>query len=155
MRRSAVYSEDCTGFVSGGSFNTELPAALVADGSAMLVEANGAAVVKSEADAVKEPARSSRRTARRFITPPLPLRRTPTPVRLRDIEVFAVEVNGQKFATLKEGIAAAKNGGTVTLLSDLGADQVSAGKDKYINIAEAGAKATIDLAGHTITLRQR
>ena len=61
-------------------------------------------------------------------------------------------MNGQKFATLKEGIAAAKNGGTVTLLSDLGSDQVSADKDKYINITESGTKVTIDLAGHVITL---
>ena len=34
----------------------------------------------------------------------------------------------------------------------MGSDQVSAGKDKYINITESGTKVTIDLAGHAITL---
>lgn len=56
------------------------------------------------------------------------------------------------YSTLEDAIAAATNGGTVTLLGDLSADQVSAGKEKYINITTSGANVTIDLAGHTISL---
>lgn len=148
----AVYSEDCTGFVAGGAFNTELPVVVLADGSAMLVNEEGSVSVMDESDAVAGAGAFVEKDGKRvYYTTPAAAENA-NPGATEDIKVYAVEVNGQKFATLEEGIAAAKNGGTVTLLSDLGADQVSAGKDKYINIAEAGTKATIDLAGHTITL---
>ena len=39
----------------------------------------------------------------------------------------------------------AADGGVVTLLTSLGPDQVSAGKDKYISIDQAGANVIIDL----------
>lgn len=148
----AVYSEDCTGFVAGGAFNTELPVAVLADGSAMLVNEEGSVSVMDEFDAVAGAGAFVEKDGKRvYYTTPAAAENA-NPGATEDIKVYAVEVSGQKFATLEEGIAAAKNGGTVTLLSDLGADQVSAGKDKYINIAEAGTKVTIDLAGHTITL---
>lgn len=148
----AVYSEDCTGFVAGGAFNTELPVAVLADGSAMLVNEEGSVSVMDEFDAVAGAGSFVEKDGKRvYYTTPAAAENA-NPGATEDIKVYAVEVSGQKFATLEEGIAAAKNGGTVTLLSDLGADQVSAGKDKYINIAEAGTKVTIDLAGHTITL---
>lgn len=148
----AVYSEDCTGFVAGGAFNTELPVAVLADGSAMLVNEEGSVSVMDESDAVAGAGAFVEKDGKRvYYTTPAAAENA-NPGATEDIRVYAVEVNGQKFATLEEGIAAAKNDGTVTLLSDLGADQVSAGKDKYINITEAGTKVTIDLAGHTITL---
>ena len=148
----AVYSEDCTGFVAGGAFNTELPVAVLADGSAMLVNEEGAVSVMDEFDAVAGAGAFVEKDGKRvYYTTPAAAENA-NPGATEDIRVYAVEVSGQKFATLEEGIAAAKNGGTVTLLSDLGADQVSAGKDKYINITEAGTKATIDLAGHAIML---
>lgn len=148
----AVYSEDCTGFVAGGAFNTELPVAVLADGSAMLVNEEGSVSVMDESKAVAGAGAFVEKDGKRvYYTTPAAAENA-NPGATEDIKVYAVEVNGQKFATLEEGIAAAKNGGTVTLLSDLGADQVSAGKDKYINITEAGTKATIDLADHTITL---
>lgn len=148
----AVYSEDCTGFVAGGAFNTELPVAVLADGSAMLVNEEGSVSVMDESDAVAGAGAFVEKDGKRvYYTTPAAAENA-NPGATEDIKVYAVEVSGQKFATLEEGIAAAKNGGTVTLLSDLGADQVSAGKDKYINITEAGTKVTIDLAGHTITL---
>lgn len=148
----AIYSEDCTGFVKGGTSNTELPGAVLADDSAMLVNEEGSVSVVSEADAVAGAGAFVEKDGKKvYYTTPAAAENA-NPGATEDIKVYAVEVNGQKFATLEEGIAAAKNGGTVTLLSDLGADQVSAGKDKYINITEAGTKATIDLAGHTITL---
>lgn len=56
------------------------------------------------------------------------------------------------YPTLEEAIAAAKDGGVVTLLGNLSADQVSSGDSKYINITEAGTDVTIDLNGCTITL---
>ncbi|MFR8784399.1 hypothetical protein [Slackia sp.] len=148
----AIYSEDCTGFVTGGTFNTELPGAVLADDSAMLVNEEGSVSVMSEADAVAGAGAFVEKDGKRvYYTTPAAAENA-NPGASENIEVFAVEVNGQKFATLKEGIAAAKNGGTVTLLSDLGSDQVSADKDKYINITESGTKVTIDLAGHAITL---
>ena len=148
----AVYSEDCTGFVTGGVFNTELPGAVLADDSAMLVNEEGSASVMSEADAVAGAGAFVEKDGKKVYYTTSAAAENANPGTSENIEVFAVEVNGQKFATLKEGIAAAKNGGTVTLLSDLGSDQVSAGKDKYINITESGTKVTIDLAGHAITL---
>lgn len=148
----AVYSEDCTGFVTGGVFNTELPGAVLADGSAMLVNEEGSVSVMSEADAVAGAGAFVEKDGKKVYYTTSAAAENANPGASENIEVFAVEVNGQKFATLKEGIAAAKNGGTVTLLSDLGSDQVSADKDKYINITESGTKATIDLAGHAITL---
>ena len=148
----AVYSEDCTGFVTGGVFNTELPGAVLADGSAMLVNEEGSVSVMSEADAVAGAGAFVEKDGKKVYYTTSAAAENANPGASENIEVFAVEVNGQKFATLKEGIAAAKNGGTVTLLSDLGSDQVSAGKDKYINITESGTKVTIDLAGHVITL---
>ncbi len=148
----AVYSEDCTGFVTGGVFNTELPGAVLADDSAMLVNEEGSVSVMSEADAVAGAGAFVEKDGKKVYYTTSAAAENANPGASENIEVFAVEVNGQKFATLKEGIAAAKNGGTVTLLSDLGSDQVSAGKDKYINITESGTKVTIDLAGHAITL---
>lgn len=148
----AVYSEDCTGFVTGGVFNTELPGAVLADDSAMLVNEEGSASVMSEADAVAGAGAFVEKDGKKVYYTTSAAAENANPGASENIEVFAVEVNGQKFATLKEGIAAAKNGGTVTLLSDLGSDQVSADKDKYINITESGTKVTIDLAGHAITL---
>lgn len=148
----AVYSEDCTGFVTGGVFNTELPGAVLADDSAMLVNEEGSVSVMSEADAVAGAGAFVEKDGKKVYYTTSAAAENANPGTSENIEVFAVEVNGQKFATLKEGIAAAKNGGTVTLLSDLGSDQVSAGKDKYINITESGTKVTIDLAGHAITL---
>lgn len=148
----AVYSEDCTGFVTGGVFNTELPGAVLADGSAMLVNEEGSVSVMSEADAVAGAGAFVEKDGKKVYYTTSAAAENANPGASENIEVFAVEVNGQKFATLKEGIAAAKNGGTVTLLSDLGSDQVSADKDKYINITESGTKVTIDLAGHVITL---
>lgn len=148
----AIYSEDCTGFVTGGTFNTELPGAVLADDSAMLVNEEGSVSVMSEADAVAGAGAFVEKDGKRvYYTTPAAAENA-NPGASESIEVFAVEVNGQKFATLKEGIAAAKNGGTVTLLSDLSSDQVSADKDKCINITESGTKVTIDLAGHAITL---
>lgn len=148
----AVYSEDCTGFVAGGAFNTELPVAVLADGSAMLVNEEGSVSVMDESKAVAGAGAFVEKDGKRvYYTTPAAAENA-NPGATENIKVYAVEVSGQKFATLEEGIAAAKNGGTVTLLSDLGADQVSAGKDKYINITEAGTKVTIDLAGHAITL---
>lgn len=148
----AVYSEDCTGFVTGGVFNTELPGAVLADDSAMLVNEEGSVSVMSEADAVAGAGAFVEKDGKKVYYTTSAAAENANPGASENIEVFAVEVNGQKFATLKEGIAAAKNGGTVTLLSDLGSDQVSADKDKYINITESGTKVTIDLAGHVITL---
>lgn len=148
----AVYSEDCTGFVTGGVFNTELPGAVLADDSAMLVNEEGSVSVMSEADAVAGAGAFVEKDGKKVYYTTSAAAENANPGASENIEVFAVEVNGQKLATLKEGIAAAKNGGTVTLLSDLGSDQVSAGKDKYINITESGTKVTIDLAGHAITL---
>lgn len=148
----AVYSEDCTGFVTGGVFNTELPGAVLADDSAMLVNEEGSVSVMSEADAVAGAGAFVEKDGKKVYYTTSAAAENANPGASENIEVFAVEVNGQKFATLKEGIAAAKNGGTVTLLSDLGSDQVSADKDKYINITESGTKVTIDLAGHAITL---
>lgn len=147
----AIYSEDCTGFVTGGTFNTELPGAVLADGSAMLVNEEGSVSVMSEADAVAGAGAFVEKDGKKVYYTTSAAAENANPGASENIEVFAVEVNGQKFATLKEGIAAAKNGGTVTLLSDLGSDQVSADKDKYINITEFGTKVTIDLAGHAIT----
>lgn len=148
----AVYSEDCTGFVTGGVFNTELPGAVLADDSAMLVNEEGSVSVMSEADAVAGAGAFVEKDGKKVYYTTSAAAENANPGASEYIEVFAVEVNGQKFAALKEGIAAAKNGGTVTLLSDLGSDQVSADKDKYINITESGTKVTIDLAGHAITL---
>lgn len=148
----AVYSEDCTGFVTGGVFNTELPGAVLADDSAMLANEEGSVSVMSEADAVAGAGAFVEKDGKKVYYTTSAAAENANPGASENIEVFAVEVNGQKFATLKEGIAAAKNGGTVTLLSDLGSDQVSADKDKYINITESGTKVTIDLAGHAITL---
>ncbi len=56
------------------------------------------------------------------------------------------------YPTLEEAIAAAKDCGVVTLLSNLTADQVSAGKDKFINITAAGTDVTIDLNGFSIEM---
>ncbi|MFQ9742324.1 MAG: hypothetical protein ACLRX5_07525 [Slackia sp.] len=148
----AVYSEDCTGFVAGGAFNTELPVAVLADGSAMLVNEEGSVSVMDESKAVAGAGAFVEKDGKRVYDTTPAAAQNANPGATENIKVYAVEVSGQKFATLEEGIAAAKNGGTVTLLSDLGADQVSAGKDKYINITEAGTKVTIDLAGHAITL---
>ena len=148
----AVYSEDCTGFVTGGVFNTELPGAVLADDSAMLVNEEGSVSVMSEADAVAGAGAFVEKDGKKVYYTTSAAAENANSGASENTEVFAVEVNGQKFATLKEGIAAAKNGGTVTLLSDLGSDQVSADKDKYINITESGTKVTIDLAGHAITL---
>lgn len=148
----AVYSEDCTGFVTGGVFNTELPGAVLADDSAMLVNEEGSVSVMSEADAVAGAGAFVEKDGKKVYYTTSAAAENANPGASENIEVFAVEVNGQKFAALKEGIAAAKNGGTVTLLSDLGSDQVSADKDKHINITESGTKVTIDLAGHAITL---
>lgn len=148
----AVYSEDCTGFVAGGAFNTELPVAVLADGSAMLVDEEGSVSVMGESDAVAGAGAFVEKDGRRvYYTTPAAAENA-NPGATENIEVFAVEVNGEKFATLKEGIAAAKDGGTVVLLGNLDAGQISADKDKYINITEAGTNVTIDLASYTITL---
>lgn len=118
----AVYSEDCTGFVAGGAFNTELPVAVLADGSAMLVNEEGSVSVMDEFDAVAGAGSFVEKDGKRvYYTTPAAAENA-NPGATEDIKVYAVEVSGQKFATLEEGIAAAKNGGTVTLLSDLGAD---------------------------------
>lgn len=148
----AVYSEDCTGFVAGGAFNTELPVAVLADGSAMLVDEEGSVSVMGESDAVAGAGAFVEKDGKRVYYTTLAAAENANPGATESIEVFAVEVNGEKFATLKEGIAAAKDGGTVVLLGNLDAGQISADKDKYINITEAGTNVTIDLAGYTITL---
>lgn len=56
------------------------------------------------------------------------------------------------YATLSEAVAAAADGGVVTLLTSLGPDQVSAGKDKYISIDQAGANVIIDLNQNKVEL---
>ena len=148
---SAVYSEDCIDFVSGGTFNTEVPVKFVADNHALLVDEDGEATVMTEADAKAGAAVEKDGKKVYYTTEKAAENNNPSADGQKpEIEVFVVEVGGKKFSTMEEAIDAAKNGGTVTLLSDLDGDAFS-GK-KYINITEAGTDVTIDLAGHKISL---
>lgn len=152
---NAVYSEDCTGFVSGGSFNTELPSNLIADGRALLVDESGSASVMTKADAIAKAGAAVEKDGKTVYYTSEKAAENSNPStggQAPDIKVYVAAVNGAKYTTLEEAIAAAKNGGTVTVMKDLGADEVSAGSQKYINITEAGTNVTIDLAGHTISL---
>lgn len=150
---SAVYSEDCIDFVSGGTFNTEVPVKFVADNHALLVDEDGKATVMTEADAEAKAGAAVEKGGKKvyYTTEKAAENNNPsTGDQKPEIEVFVAEVGGKKFSTMEEAIAAAKKGGTVTLLSDLDDDAFS-GK-KYINITEAGTYVTIDLAGHKISL---
>ena len=150
---SAVYSEDCIDFVSGGTFNTEVPVKFVADNHALLVDEDGEATVMTEADAEAKAGAAVEKDGKKvyYTTEKAAENNNPSADGQKpEIEVFVVEVGGKKFSTMEEAIDAAKNGGTVTLLSDLDGDAFS-GK-KYINITEAGTDVTIDLAGHKISL---
>lgn len=60
-----------------------------------------------------------------------------------------VSVNGYRYETLADAVAAAENGDTVTVLSDLSSKQVS---DKgYLLLDTDGQNISIDLQGHTVT----
>lgn len=153
QQSSAVYSEDCTDFVSGGTFNTEIPVKFVADDRALLVDEDGKAAVMTEADAEAKVGAAVEKGGKKvyYATEKAAENNNPsTGGQKPEIEVFVAEVGGKKFSTMEDAIAAAKNGGTVTLLRDLDGDAFS-GK-KYINITEAGTDVTIDLAGHKISL---
>lgn len=150
---SAVYSEDCIDFVSGGTFNTEVPVKFVADNHALLVDEDGEATVMTQADAEAKAGAAVEKDGKKvyYTTEKAAENNNPSADGQKpEIEVFVAEVGGKKFSTMEEAIDAAKNGGTVTLLSDLDGDAFS-GK-KYINITEAGTDVTIDLAGHRISL---
>lgn len=152
-KSSAVYSEDCIDFVSGGTFNTEVPVKFVADNHALLVDEDGEATVMTEAAAEAKAGAAVEKDGKKvyYTTEKAAENNNPSADGQKpEIEVFVVEVGGKKFSTMEEAIDAAKNGGTVTLLSDLDGDAFS-GK-KYINITEAGTDVTIDLAGHKISL---
>lgn len=150
---SALYSEDCADFVSGGTFNTEIPAKFVANDRALLVDEDGKAMVVTEADAEAKAGAAVEKDGKKvyYTTEKAAENNNPsTGDQTPEIEVFVVEVGGKKFSTMEEAIEAAKNGGTVTLLRDLDGDAFS-GK-KCINITEAGTNVTIDLADHKISL---
>lgn len=152
-KSSAVYSEDCIDFVSGGTFNTEVPVKFVADNHALLVDEDGVATVMTEADAEAKAGAAVEKDGKKvyYTTEKAAENNNPSADGQKpEIEVFVVEVGGKKFSTMEEAIDAAKNGGTVTLLRDLDGDAFS-GK-KYINITEAGTDVTIDLAAHKISL---
>lgn len=153
QQSSTVYSEDCADFVSGGTFNTEIPVKFVADDRALLVDEDGKAAVMTEADAEAKAGAAVEKGGKKvyYTTEKAAENNNPsTGGQKPEIEVFVAEVGGKKFSTMEDAIAAAKNGGTVTLLRDLDGDAFS-GK-KYINITEAGTDVTIDLAGHKISL---
>lgn len=154
-RGKPIVSADCTGFVSGGSFNTELPSNLIADGRALLVDESGSASVMTEADAIAKAGAAVEKDGKTVYYTSEKAAENSNPStggQAPDIKVYVAAVNGAKYTTLEEAIAAAKNGGTVTVMKDLGADEVSAGSQKYINITEADTNVTIDLADHTISL---
>lgn len=152
-KSSAVYSEDCIDFVSGGTFNTEVPVKFVADNHALLVDEDGEATVMTEAAAEAKAGAAVEKDGKKvyYTTEKAAENNNHSADGQKpEIEVFVVEVGGKKFSTMEEAIDAAKNGGTVTLLRDLDGDAF--GGKKYINITEAGTDVTIDLAGHKISL---
>lgn len=141
--------------IEGGTYNTEDAGKYTAPGHAVLVDEAGKVSAMTEADAIAKAGAAVEKDGKKvyYTTEKAAENNNPsTGEQKPEIEVFVAEVGGKKFATLEEAIAVAKDGGTVTLLKDLGPDEVSTSDKKYINITEAGTKVTIDLADHTISL---
>lgn len=139
--------------ITGGTFDTEEAKDYTAEGHTLLVDEDGKATVMTEVDAEAKAGAAVEKDGKKvyYTTEKAAENNNPsTGDQKPEIEVFVAEVAGKKFSTMEDAIAAAKNGGTVTLLRDLDGDAFS-GK-KYINITEAGTDVTIDLAGHKISL---
>ncbi len=138
---SAVYSEDCTSFVSGGTFNTELPNSLVAESCAMLVDVNGAAAVKSEADAAKDAGAYVEKDGKKVYYTTSEAAQNANPDVPGDVKTYCVTVDGVKYASLSEAIAVAGEGAEMSLIADV-AESVT---------VLAGKNIVLDLAGFTLT----
>lgn len=138
---SAVYSEDCTGFVSGGSYNTELPSSLVADGSALLVDADGAAVVKSEADVVKDAGAYVEKDGKKVYYTTSEAAQNANPDASGDVKTYCAVVDGVKYTSLADAISAAGESAEVALMADT-AESIT---------IPAGKNISLDLAGFTLT----
>lgn len=139
--------------ITGGTFDTDEAKDYTGEGYALLVDEDGKATVMAEADAEAKAGAAVEKDGKKvyYTTEKAAENNNPsTGDQKPEIEVFVAEVGRKKFSTMEEAIAAAKNGGTVTLLRDLDGDAFN-GK-KYINITEAGTDVTIDLAGHKISL---
>ena len=137
---SAVYSEDCTSFVSGGTFNTELPNSLVAESCAMLVDENGAAAVKSEADAAKDAGAYVEKDGKKVYYTTSEAAQNANPDVPGDVKTYCVTVDGVKYASLSEAIAVAGEGAEMSLIADV-AESVT---------VPAGKSIVLDLAGFTL-----
>ena len=137
---SAVYSEDCTSFVSGGTFNTELPNSLVAESCAMLVDVNGAAAVKSEADAAKDAGAYVEKDGKKVYYTTSEAAQNANPDVPGDVKTYCVTVDGVKYASLSEAIAVAGEGAEMSLIADV-AESVT---------VPAGKNIVLDLAGFTL-----
>lgn len=138
---SAVYSEDCTGFVSGGSYNTELPSSLVADGSALLVDADGAAVVKGEADVVKDAGAYVEKDGKKVYYTTSEAAQNANPDASGDVKTYCAVVDGVKYTSLADAISAAGESAEVALMADT-AENIT---------IPAGKNITLDLAGFTLS----
>ncbi len=136
-----VYSEDCTGFITGGTFNTELPVAAVAADSAMLVDEDGSVAVKDEAAALAEAgAFVEKDGVKVYYTTPKAAENA-NPGATEDIVSFSAQVNGVKYTSLADAIAAAQENDVITLLCDT-AESVTVPADKSI---------VLDLAGNVLS----
>ena len=136
----AVFSEDCTGFVTGGTFNTELPASAVADGYAALVDESGMAAVSDEASAEKAAGAFVEKDGKKVY---YTSQKAAENANGSDaaIEVYCVAAGDAKYASLAEAIAATQGEVKLTLLADT-AESV---------VIPEGRTVVLDLAGFTLT----
>ncbi len=136
----AVFSEDCTGFVTGGTFNTELPASAVADGYAALVDESGMAAVSDEASAEKAAGAFVEKDGKKVY---YTSQKAAENANGSDaaIEVYCVAAGDAKYTSLAEAIAATQGEVKLTLLADT-AESV---------VIPEGRTVVLDLAGFTLT----
>lgn len=128
-------------FVSGGSFDAELPSSLVADGSALLVDADGAAVVKGEADAVKDAGAYVEKDGKKVYYTTSEAAQNANPDASGDVKTYCAVVDGVKYTSLADAISAAGESAEVALMADT-AENIT---------VPAGKNITLDLAGFTLS----
>ena len=132
--------------ITGGSFSSELSVEYVGAGAAMLVNEDGRAAVMAEAEAAKQAGAYVEKDGKKVYYTSTKAAQDANPDKPDAVVSYCAQVGDAKYGSLSEGIAAAGDGQTVTLTSDVvDGPGVIVGKDEKKNVV-------IDFAGHTYTV---
>ena len=132
--------------ITGGSFSSELSVEYVGAGAAMLVNEDGRADVMAEAEAEKRAGAYVEKDGKKVYYTSVKAAQDANPDNADAVVSYCAQIGDAKYGSLSEAIAAAGDGQTVTLTSDVvDGPGVIVGKDEKKNVV-------IDFAGHAYTV---